>query len=365
MRDWLALAQVEGVGPRMFRALLDRFGTPTEVFRVPVADLRDIPGLGHTIAQRIVQADRRARPEDQLRRAERAGAAVVPLTSDSYPALLKEIPDPPPVLFIRGTLRPEDAHAVAIVGSRRPGHYGKQVTHYLALNCASFGLTVVSGMAAGVDAEAHRGAIEAGGRTLAVIASGVDVPYPKFHARLMDQILECGAVISEAPMGAQPELGAFPARNRIISGLSLGTVVTAAPQKSGALITARHAMEQGREVMAVPGDIFSPATDGVHALLRDGATLVQDPFDIRAALEPYLKHLTPPAAATAAHAAGLDLNGDETAVFNLLSLAPVHIDDVMGQCNLSAASAASTLLNLELRGLVRQLHGKHFVRAVR
>lgn len=361
MRAWIALAHVERLGPRMFSTLVDRFGSPEAVLAASTAALREVPGLGQTIADRIARAARSTYADDQLRRAERAGAAVVPYTSDVYPALLKHIHDPPPVLFVRGRLAPQDAYAVAFVGARRAGQYGRQVTRYLATNCASFGFTIVSGLAAGVDTEAHKAAMEAGGRTIAVLASGVDVPYPKYNAALMERIAAHGAVISECPMGAQPEKGAFPQRNRIVSGLALGTVVTAAAQKSGALITARHALDQGREVFAVPGDIFSPLSDGVHALLRDGATLVQDPFDIRAALEPHLDGLTPPS--TEATAVRANLSTEETAVFNVLSLAPLPIDDVMGQSDLSAAQTARVLLQLEMRGLVRQLQGKHFVRA--
>lgn len=364
MRDWLALAHVDGVGPRLFHALLDRFGTPTAVLRAPAAALMDVPGVAQTIATRIGRAAASSTADDQLRRAERIGAEVVLFDSDRYPALLKQTYDPPPVLFVRGSLLPRDANAVAFVGPRRAGDYGRRVTRYLAMNCAQFGFTIVSGLAAGVDTEAHRGAMAVKGRTIAVLPSGLDVPYPKYNAGLLEEIIANGAAVSECPMGASPERGAFPARNRIISGLSLGTVVTAAAQKSGALITARHALDQGREVMAVPGDIFSPTSDGVHALLRDGATLVQDPFDIRAALEPYVRNLVPQITGEPAQTEPDDLTGEETTVFNFLSLAPVHIDDVMGRCDLSAAQAATVLLQLELRGLARQLQGKHFVRDV-
>ncbi len=365
MRDWIALAQVDGVGPRLFHRLVERLGSPTEVLCAPAAALREIPGLGQTIAQRIIHARSANRADEQLRLADRCGAQVLLFNSDAYPPLLKQIYDPPPVLFVRGRLDARDANAVAFVGPRRAGDYGRRVTRYLAMNCAQFGFTIVSGLAAGVDSEAHRGALEAGGRTIAVLPSGLDVPYPKYNVGLLEEIVAHGAAVSECPMGAAPERGAFPARNRIVSGLALGTVVTAAGQKSGALITARHAMDQGREVMAVPGDIFTSLSDGVHALLRDGATLVQDPFDIRAALEPYVHALAPLGMPDGPVAADGDLPDDEKIVFNLLSLAPVHIDDVMAQGALSAAQAAAVLLNLELRGLVRQLQGKHFVRAVR
>lgn len=364
MREWIALAQVEGVGPRLFHALLERFGSPGAVLAAPFADLCAVPALGQTIAGRILRAATSRNAEDQLRRAERVGAEVLPVSSDRYPALLKQIHDPPPLVFVRGRLEARDANAVAFVGPRRAGQYGRRVTRYLSMNCAQFGFTIVSGLAAGADTEAHRGAMAVGGRTIAVLASGVDVPYPKYNAALMEDVIRNGAVLSECPMGASPERGAFPARNRIVSGLALGTVVTAAAQKSGALITARHAMEQGREVMAVPGDIFSPVSDGVHALLRDGATLVQDPFDIRAALAPHTWDLAPMTAAAQTAPADDTMSDRERVVFNSLSLAPVHIDDVMGRCDLTAAEAAAALLNLEMQGFVRQLHGKHFVRAL-
>lgn len=363
MRDWIALALVERLGPRTFLALLERFGSPADVLRAPLAALCDVPGLGPTVAQRITEAARSKAVDEQLRRADKAGAQILTLESPQYPRWLQTIYDPPPVLFVRGTLEPRDDYAIAFVGARRAGTYGKQVTRYLASNCASFGYTIVSGMAAGVDTEAHRAALDAGGRTIAVLASGVDVPYPKFNAPLLDRIIAQGAAISESPMGATPEKGAFPMRNRIVSGLALGTVVTVAAQRSGALITARHALEQGREVFAVPGDIFSPGSDGTHALIRDGATLVQDPFDIRAALEVQSAGLQPLGSDPEAQRALPDLSLEETAVFNVLSLSPLHIDDVMAQCELTAAKAAQVLLQLELRGLARQLQGKHFVRA--
>ena len=282
-RDWLALALVPGVGTTLFVRLLARFHAPREVLRASEAALADV--VGPKLAQRIRSYRDAVDVGEQERLMALYGASLVTMDDPAYPRSLAEVYDPPLVLFTRGDVRDEHQHAVAIVGTRTPSAYGHRVAHRLGRELAARGITVVSGLASGVDTAAHQGALEVGGQTVAVLGCGVDVVYPQENAGLMHEIAQRGCVLSSFFMGIKPSKGHFPFRNRIISGLSLGVLVVEAPPTSGALITARFAVEQGREVFAVPGHIGDKNSMGPHSLLREGAKLVETVEDVLVELD--------------------------------------------------------------------------------
>jgi DNA processing protein len=296
---------------------------------------------------------------------EKGGITVVLYDDATYPERLRHIPDPPPLLYMKGTLAPADCNAISIVGTRRATAYGKTVAAKIAGDLARMGVTIVSGLAYGIDAAAHKGALEAGGRTLAVLGCGVDVIYPRANEKLYQHIPSSGAILSELPLGVQPDPGFFPMRNRIVSGLSLGTLVVEAPLKSGALITARFAMEQGREVFATPGNIFSPYSEGCHKLIKDGAKLVENIYDVLAEIERNISGIAPAEeipVSPSGRPLEIPLTADEKKVFNFLSMTPVHIDEIGEECGLSASKTSASLMMLEVKGLIQQLAGKLFVR---
>jgi DNA processing protein len=268
------------------------------------------------------------------------------------------------LLYLKGSLNPSDNNSVSIVGSRRATRYGKTVAERLAGDLARLGITVVSGLAYGIDTAAHKGALAGGGRTIAVLGCGVDIVYPRANANLYEQIPSSGALISEFPMGSQPDAAFFPIRNRIVSGLSLGTLVVEAPRRSGALITAHHALEQGREVFAVPGDIYSPYCEGCHRLIKEGAKLVENVYDIIGELEGGLSEIKSEVAVESAtpEQSIVPMSADEKRIFNFLSMTPEHIDDIAGECDLTAARVSSALMTLEIKGLIEQVPGKRFIR---
>ncbi len=296
------------------------------------------------------------RPLD-IRRQLAERVEVVRRDDPTYPAALRAIVDPPQILYVRGTLRDEDKAAVAVVGSRRASAYGVAVAEWLGRELARCRVTVISGLARGVDAAGHRGALAGGGRTIAVLGCGVDIVYPPEHARLMVQIIESGAVLSEYPPGTAPLKHHFPRRNRLISGLALGVVVVEGREDSGALITADCALEQGREVFAVPGPVFAPTSALPHRLMQQGAKLV-------ATVEDILEELRLPKLPLRAAAPAIALEGTEAAVYAQLTLDPQHVDTLTARCGLPVAEIARTLLALELRGLVRALAGQRYVRTI-
>lgn len=298
---------------------------------------------------------------EQRGRAERVGARLVLLNDPEYPAQLREIPSPPSFLFVRGAVRAEDALAVALVGARQATPYGLQVSEQLAADLAARGVTVVSGFARGVDTAAHRGALSAGGRTIAVLGSGVDVIYPPENRKLVPRVLEHGALISQFPMGSPPLAEHFPHRNRTIAGLALGTVVVEAAERSGALITVGHAGELGREVFAVPGNITSASSHGANRLIQDGAKLVQSWEDVVAEFpESWRRRLRAPEREAPA---GPPVEGDEGQLLALIGTEPVHATELIEKSGIPSGRALALLLNLELQGWIRQLPGKLYVRA--
>lgn len=360
-RMWLNL--VTGVGPRLQSSLLKRFNSAAAVFRSSHDEKLTVDGLGKKLAAAIHESSLEdAREELALCREH----SIQTLLSESedYPTGLGEIPDPPPILYCRGTLEPGDHIAVAIVGSRHCTAYGMQQAERFARVLAGAGVTIVSGLARGIDAAAHRGALEAGGRTIAVSATGLLHVYPPEHKELAARIAEQGAVVSESPLrrGATTR-GIFPQRNRIISGLSLGVLIVEASRKSGALHTARHAMEQGRDVFALPGRVDSAASQGCLDLLKDGAILVRYPDDILEGLGPLINPITT-ADNTVHTPRELKLNEQERELLNLITIDPQHLDEILVHTSLEASRALATITILEMKRLVRRLPGGQIIRSV-
>ncbi len=364
---WLTLLSVPGLGPAAYGALISRFGCPERALSTPLSALRLLPGLRSDVARLILEARDGEWVQGQISRAADAGITILTLEDEDYPPLLRQIYAPPPVLFAKGSQRALQMPGVAIVGSRAFTSYGRSTANRLAGALAARGLAVVSGLAMGIDTHAHTGALSHDGVTTAVLGSGLDVIYPRQNAGLFKQITDAGVVLSEFPMGTSPEAHNFPRRNRVISGLSLGVVVVEAGARSGALITARHALEQNRDVFAVPGPIHSGRSTGTHALLKDGAILVQSVEDI---LEELPATATPPVSPGLNSRTDLDaqpeLEPQHRGVFKYLTFDDaVHVDDIASGTSLSVPETLSILLDLELRGLADQRPGKRFVRRVR
>ena len=359
-RALVALSLVPGVGPGRIRALLAAFGTATTACDASPRALAKVPGIGPQTAAAIAAFSDHAAVEAQLDQAERAGATLLTAQDPRFPGRLREIYDPPAFLWMQGTLTPADERALAIVGTRRATDYGKRMAGEFAEALAGRGFTVVSGLAYGIDAAAHRAAVRAGGRTLAVLGSGVDRIYPARHARLAREITGQGALLSEYPLGAAPDAVNFPRRNRIISGLALGTLVVEAFETGGALITARMAVEQNREVFALPSPVHSAAGRGTNRLIQRGhAKLVLGVEDILdelgfddAVAETPAEPAPPPS-----------LNDVERRLYDALGPEPLHIDALCRATGLDASTALVYLLSLEFKGLVRQMAGKQFFRA--
>ncbi len=348
LRFWLGFNVVRGIGPVRLRALLDMFGDVATAWQASEADLRSV-GLDQRSLHNLLQARRQIDLEQLQRKIEAAGVQALTWDDPAYPGLLRQIADAPPVLFFKGTLLSTDEWAVALVGTRKPTPYGREVARSLAMELARNGVTVVSGLARGVDGIAHQAALEAGGRTLAVLGSGLDEIYPHDHRALADRIVANGALLSDYPLGTRPEAMNFPPRNRIISGLSLGVVVVEAALTSGALITADFAADQGREVFAVPGSILGSSSAGCNRLLRDGAHVVTEVGDILETLR--LDQL----AAKQAAREVLPSNPTEAKVLEQLSAEPCYVDDVARTIGLPVETVTSTLVMMELKGMVRQV----------
>ena len=377
LRAAVRLNLVAGVGPRTAEVLCGTFGSPAAVFAAPASDLRRVRGIGAKVISSL-RATSEKQADEELRRAADAGVVVLHLGGPGYPPLLAEIPTAPRVLYVRGTLDPGDGRAVAMVGSRRCTSYGTRTAAQFARSLARAGLTVTSGMALGIDAAAHRGALDAGGRTLAVTATGMNTVYPPQHRGLADEIAANGAVVTEFPMGQAPTRGLFPQRNRVIAGLSLGTILVEAGRKSGALHTIRHALEQNREVFAVPGRI-GDGCEGCLDALRDGATLIRDADDVLAGLGSGWKHVAPridpppplavsrvdPEEPPAPKPAPRNLSEVEAAVFAAIPDEAVSVDVVMESAaeRFGAGKVLAALTTLEMKRAVRRLPGNRLERA--
>ena len=360
VRRLLQLLSVPRIGPLKVRALLREFHDPASVLSASPRELVRVPGINRGLASAIAHHSVGASFADgQLRAAARAGVRIVSLWDEEYPDLLQRIYDPPPVIYVLGRIEPADGRAVALVGTRTPSPYGRRAaeewTHALVLR----GFTIVSGLARGIDTVVHSAALDAGGRTIAVIGSGLDIAYPPENRALLNRISERGAVLSEFPMGTKPDAQNFPRRNRIISGLALGTIVVESDEDGGAMITASLALDQNREVFAIPGSIFEQRTIGPHRLIQGGraklACRIEDVLEelgcSQDASRP-ARPARPPA----------DLTLFEQAVFNALDSVPMHVDDIAERASTSPSDTLVTLLSLEFKGLIRQLPGKMFER---
>ena len=357
---WLALCRVKGLGCVSFKKLVARFADPTKAFAASRTELEQVEDLRADAIDGILNFAQWAAVDDEIGRVRAAGITLLPFSDASYPARLRMIADPPPLLYVKGELSSADDKAVAIVGSRSASDYGRRVARDLSRGLASLGFTVVSGMARGIDGMAHETALSSGGRTIAVLGSGVERAYPSEHDKLYRRISENGAVISELPVGTRPVAFNFPARNRLISGLSLGVVVVEATEKSGSLITASLAVEQGREVFAVPGEVGASRSRGAHRLIRQGAKLVENVDDILEEIAPQLLSRGGGAAPPAPLALPEQAGADQRKVFTLLEAGALQVDEVIEKSALGAPRVLAILLELELQGYVRQLPGKKY-----
>jgi DNA processing protein len=352
---WIGLSSIPGVGRATFRKLSQHFGSPERALAASRDELETI-GLSARVISQIASFSWREHAEKELARARDAGVRIITADSAAYPVDLRNTPDPPLFLYIRGSLRPEEG--IAIVGTRKPTHYGLTVTHRIAYELAAAGLTIVSGLARGIDTQAHRGALAAQGRTIAVLGCGIDLVYPPENRDLLERISSNGAVMTENPFGTKPEAGYFPARNRIISGLSRGTVIIEATEDSGSLITANYTFEQGRKLFAVPGNIGSPNSRGTNNLIRQGAVLVEGADDI-------LRDLGMKRTGTK-RKSGIrplpPLTPEEECALRCITNEPRHIDVIMNESRMAPGRLSGVLITLELKGLAKQLPGKYYVR---
>ena len=355
---WIGLKAVSGVGSVMFRRLLERFDTPDAALDALCAGFSDLRGITAAVIESARSGEWKRFAEAECRKIEECGARLITFTDAAYPKSLFEIPDPPPFLYLRGSI-PGHACAVAIVGSRRATSYGILVTNRLAGELAGRGVTVVSGMARGIDTAAHKGALAAGGPTIGVLGCGIDLVYPPENKKLFSEMAEKGCLVSEFPLGTLPLAENFPRRNRIISGFSRGVLVVEAAEKSGSLITAHYALEQGRDVFAVPGSIAVQSCRGSNRLIKQGAKLVDCVEDILEELPGFTPGLTSLQTATVTRPP-FSLTPKEAALYELLARSPLHIDGIISQSELTAGEVSSMLLHLELKGAVTQLPGAHY-----
>jgi len=353
---WVALNLVNGIGAVRFRALVDQFGDPRAVWEAPAAALQTT-GLPPKVVEELLEVRRSVDLASLWAQTQSNEITLLTWEDAAYPHRLKQIDNPPPVLYLRGGITTADDWAVAVVGTRKVTPYGQQVAEMVAGFLARNGVTVVSGLAAGVDSIAHRTALDAGGRTIAVLGTGVDRIYPAQNKGLAADITGRGALVSDFALGTPPDRGNFPARNRIISGLSLATVVIEAGQRSGALITARFAAEQGREVFAVPGKIFAPQSKGANELIRKGAHPLLAPEDLLEALN--LTLVTEQQNARVV----LPADATEAAIFTVLNYEPMHIDEIGQQAKLPIDQVSAALALMELKGMVRQMGPMQYVAA--
>ncbi|MGD2269290.1 MAG: DNA-processing protein DprA [Desulfobacterales bacterium] len=358
---WFTLRSVQGIGDHLFKRLIDHFQSPERVLRANQKDLLAVNGVSPRLSSAIKNHKLTERVKKDYHKVMRQGLQIVTLSHPAYPPLLLEIPDPPPFLYVYGVLA-DTSRSLAVVGSRNATPYGRSITRQLCEDLAARGLTIISGMARGIDTAAHEGALAAKGKTIAVLGSGLENVYPAINRDLFHRIARGGAVITEFPLDTEPDAHNFPKRNRIISGMALGTVVVEATKNSGSLITARLAAEQNREVFAVPGSIESYKSKGTHALIKQGAKLVENVRDI---LEEIAPMVPLPIESNAADNAGkvnrsLSLSTDESTVFDTLGPYPVHMDEIVRKLDMQPGKISSLLLQLELKGVVRQSPGKYF-----
>lgn len=353
---WIAFNRVPGIGPARLAALLEACGSVEAAWKAPIQQLQ-AAGLDKRSLANLLEARRTLNPQAELERVVQEGAAVLTWDDAEYPENLRHTDGAPPVLYLRGTLEAHDRWAVAIVGTRRASAYGREVAHTLSRELAAQGITVVSGLALGIDTIAHQAALDAGGRTIAVLGSGVDQLYPARNAKLAQAIMQNGAVVSEYAMGTRPEASNFPPRNRIISGLSRCVIIVEAGERSGALITATFAADQGRDVFAVPGSILHPGSIGCNRLIRDGAYPLLSVDDVLEQLDMVRSHEQQQVRST------IPADPLESQVLAQLSQQPTYIDDIVRSARIPSGQVSSLLTVMELKGLVRQVSTMCYVRA--
>lgn len=356
LKYWIAFNRIRGIGRVRFKLLESSFDSIQSAWSASEVELR-AAGLDSRTIRAIVNGRQSVDPDAELEALERSGVRALTWHDADYPPRLKQIYDLPPLLYVKGDLRPDDERSIAVVGTRKPSPYGVQVAEKMVRDIADAGVAVVSGLARGVDGIAHNAALNAGARTIAVLGSGVDVIYPREHQRLAARIAENGALVSEHPLGTRPDARNFPRRNRIMSGMTLGTLVIEAPENSGALITAKQALDENREVFAVPGNIFSPSSAGVNRLIRESAAkLVTNCAEV-------LEELNLTAVSRQIQMAALFPEDEtEAELLRYITYDPVHIDDVCRSSGKETAHVSSTLAMMELKGLVKQVGGMNYIR---
>jgi DNA processing protein len=373
IEKWLKLIRADGVGPTTFAKLIKYFGSPDRALGASVGELAKIDGVGFKTAEQIAATRNKFDTAEELQLADKLGVWLINLEDRRYPPVLKRIYDPPPVLYIKGTLDRRDNLCIAMVGSRRCSLYGQEQASRLAHFLGSAGFTICSGMARGIDSAAHQGALSAGGRTIAVQGCGLANVFPPENKKLFELIAASGACISELPLRYEPLSENFPPRNRIIAGMSLGTIVIEAGRRSGALITARAALENNREVMAVPGKVDSPLSKGCHQLIKQGAKLVESIEDVTEALGYFGEQLQNHATAAAVEAAErvetplfdagrLNLSEEEKKIYDHLNKDPSHNDQIIAETDLEPGVVNAGLISLRLKGLIKQLPGSFYLR---
>lgn len=369
IKYWLALSFIDDVGPVTARRLLSAFRSPKKILEAKIDELRDVEDISEAKLKKIAGFDSWDAVEKTIVASKEHGIRMIKYIDSEYPENLREIEDSPVLLYCKGRLEKEDRYAIAMVGSRNMTPYGQKIAENIASGLASYGFTIVSGMARGIDTCSHRGALNAKGRSIAVLGNGLDNPYPAENAALFKEISNNGCVISEFPPGTPPNRENFPQRNRLISGLSLGVLVVEATVRSGSLITAGFALEQGKDVFAVPGSITSGNSEGTNALIKKGAKLVQKADDILEELAPQIKGLLKGSHKDISeknflvNIAGLEITGEEKAICNILRNEPKHVDEIARETRIPAAKLLGLLLGLELKGIVKQTEGKRFYMA--
>ncbi|MCE5185970.1 MAG: DNA-processing protein DprA [Planctomycetaceae bacterium] len=370
---WLKLIRAEGIGPILFKRLLESHGTVERILGASIAELTRTEGIGQRTAERIARSCDSFDAQKELAFADKLGISIIHLNDNRYPPPLKAIYDPPPVLYVKGVLERADNLALAIVGSRQCSHYGSEQANRFAHLLAASGFTIVSGLARGIDSAAHQGALAAKGRTIAVQGCGLARVFPPENEKLFRQITENGAVVSELPLAYEPLSENFPGRNRIIAGLSLGVLVIEATLRSGALISAQAALENNREVMAIPGRIDSPGSTGCHKLIKEGARLIDGIEDVMDALghigQGIKQHVSDRSQETVEQVqAGLfdqlqsKFSLEERNVLAVVNSDPIHLEEIIGSTQLNAGKVHAVLIQLQLKGCVRQLPGSMFVK---
>lgn len=358
--NWIALSGVKGIGNVTFKNLLLKFGDPEKILEASTSELSTVEGIRKETARDITSRNFQTDPYSELKKIESSGARIVTFNDPGYPASLREIHDPPMILYMRGADIPQNKIFIAIVGSRNATHYGLKTAEEFAQGIARRGLGIISGLALGIDAASHWGCIAGKGYTIAVLGTGIDICYPNQNKKLFNKVIESGTVISEFPMGTSPSPPNFPKRNRIISGLSRGVLVVEATKKSGSLITASMALDQGRDVFAVPGSIESFKSRGCHFLIKHGAMLAENTDDIMEGLG--LNYSGKVKSDTFIKKALPSMNDTEQMIYDIIGDYPMHIDQIQKTGNISSGDLSGTLTKMELKGIIKQMPGKMFIK---